>query len=166
MTLILTAPQRICMMAIDASTQIKDGSAYFAENVDETRRPFVLVEPGQEDIPAVAAGMEAPTEEYTLTLIAEKYGQGARGEAEAQLRTITADILDYFAKRTQLQFRNLRGLQPAPLPSLVGVMWARLYLRTYAGVVTKGGTEGEQPFYGCVFSIRVQTVANAEEDII
>lgn len=167
MTLILTVPTRLTIMAVDASSLIREGSAYFADSIDEARRPFVLVEPGSGDYPPSAAGVEDPTEEYTMTLFARSFGQGAREEAEIELRGITAEILAYFQRRTQLQFSNLRGLQLAPLGTLNGVYWARLYIRSYVGVVTKGGGEGgEGAFWGTVFSVRVAEVVSRQEVIV
>lgn len=166
MTLILTVPDRLVMMAMDASPAMADGSSYFMAAVDEVQRPFVLVEVGQDQMDASAAGVELPVEEYTITLIAEKYGQGAYHEAELQLRTLTAAVKTYIAARTQLQFSNTRELQASALGALAGVMWARLYLRSYAGVVQKGGDNGEQPFWGTVFSLRVQEVMRAEEILV
>lgn len=164
MTLLLTAPQRLAIMAKDASPLFKFSSDEFQETLDSLLRPAVLVEIGAADYPPIAQNVEEPTEEYSLTVIGMKYGQGARSEAETQLRVLVDALITYFFTRTQLQFTNDRSLEAAPLGPLLGVKWARLYRRELVTTVTR--SEGDGAFWGSTLNVRITAQVLAHEVLV
>lgn len=167
MSLLMTAPQRIVLCAVDANDDIREGSDEFQPNLDTFKRPFILVECSTGTYPPNAAGAEEPNEEYLITIISDKLGQQAKGEAEKQIRQITHDVIEYFQEHTQLQFTDDRGLNGAKLPALVGVKWARIDMRSYVGVVEKGGGgEGEGPFWGTTLTCHVEEVVKRTERLV
>lgn len=165
MTLILTIPQRLAIMAADSTPLIKDASDEFQKSLDTAKRPFVLVEIGSGEYPGVAAGTEEPIETFEMTLISSKAGQGAKGDAEKELRVLTDALIAYFQKHTSLQFPNNLKRQPAALGALSGVKWSRLFMRDYCGLVVRGDV-GIEPFWGTKFSFRCIEAISAQEEIV
>ena len=165
MTLILTVPPRLAIMAADSTPLIKDSSDEFQKSLDTAVRPFVLVEIGSGEYPAVAAGTEEPIETFEMTIIGPKFGQGAKGDAEHELRQVTAALITYFQRHPSLQFSNTLRRQPAPLGALSGIKWARLYMREYCGVVTRS-EPGMEPFWGTKLSFHCIEAISAQEEIV
>lgn len=154
MTVIETVPQRLAIMGVDADARIRYATPYFAEQIDSGLRPAIVVEVGEADYPAVTAGMEQGIEAFRVLLIGDKYSErGENNQAEKLTRGIVANLSRYYARCTQLQFHNLRGLESTPLGPLAGVKWARM---KRGGVGPVSRPDGEGDFWGCEFNITVE----------
>jgi len=164
MTLILTAPQRLAIMAKDSDTRFVFATDKFVATLDDSQRPAALILVGSGDYPPVASQVEKPTEIYTIEIHGKKFGQGAVTDAEAETenRSLTASVITYFIKRSQLQFSNTRTLEAADLPALAGVESFRLR-RDVLVPLEKGN---ESPFWGCVITVTIVTIEQALEVLV
>lgn len=153
--ILLTLPERIALCAYDASTLIRFTAHTRQSTLDSLKRPAVLVEPNEGDYPPYAAGVGDVTETFLLSVIGQKYGQGAKtdAEAEVELRTVANHLAMYFFRRTQLQMSNQRSAQPAALGPLAGVKWIHLSRRTFE--TTAERDPGEGAFWGTEFTLAV-----------
>lgn len=161
MSLILTAPERLALMAYDASTLVRFTNYWFTEQVDDDMRPAVLVEVGEGDFPGTASNVEAPVETYELSIIGQTFaGADGNQQHEAEVRRVSSDIVNYFFKRTQLQFSNQRSRSGyTELGPLVGVQHARIR-RGLINAMTKADMP---PFWGCQITVTVTEFAEAME---
>ena len=161
MSLVMTAPERLSLMAYDASVLIRFTNHWFTEQVDDDMRPAVLVEVGEGDFPPTASNVEAPVETYELSVIGQTLaGADGNQQHEAELRQVTADLVHYFVKRSQLQFSNQRSRTGyTELGPLVGVQRARIR-RGLINAMTKGEM---QPFWGCQLTVTVTEFKEAFE---
>lgn len=161
MTGLLTVPERLAAMALDASPLIQFSTWTYQRTLDELQRPAVVVEVEAAQYPASAASLLQGTENYKMLLIGSAYGTGNdQGEAELATRQIVDDLLTYFAERPNLVMSNLLHRQPTQLPGLRGVRWSRI---DRSAVVPL--TRGEDVFWGCDFSIAVEVTAQAMESL-
>lgn|SRR5512138_1960070 len=167
MCLLTTVPPRLMQMAYDASESIVFTSHLFddTQTIDDIKRPAAILDMsvGGGDYPPNAAGVEEPTETYSLLIVGENYGQGGEGQAELELRQIVQDVVNYFIRHTQLQVSNQRGALPAPLPPLPGVMWMRVQR---APATRMGSQEGSGRFWGCILTLTVTEAVDALEVIV
>jgi len=164
--LILELPERIALCAYDASTLIRFTAHTRQATLDTLKRPAVLIEANEGDYPPRSAGLAEPTETFLLSVIGQKYGQGSKVDAEAELevRRVAHDIAVYFFKRTQLQFSDQRGENGGALGPLRGVKWCQLTRRTFVTSVTREENEGT--FWGTEFSLTVTMDVRALEVLI
>jgi len=163
--LLLDAPQRIADMAYDSSSLIRFTAHLRQSSLDSLKRPAVLVEANDAEYPPTAAGIEKPTETFILSVVGQKYGVGAPGAAELELRQVAHDLAVYFWRRSQLQFSNLRGAKSSELPPLTGVESSRLSRRSFVTTVTRG-EDGEGSFWGTEFTLTLTLAARALEVLV
>jgi hypothetical protein len=164
MTLILTAPTRIKLMAYDADIRFAFASEYFVETLDGIiQRPAVLVDDGNGEYPAISANLANPNENYKLMIIGRKFTQGSREthEAEIELREMGHNVIRYFLARPQLQFSNLRLAETSALLPLQGVKYITIARETMTLY-----TSGEEQYWGMRLNISITEQIEAEEAII
>ena len=154
------------MLAYDASPLIRFTAHTRQATLDTIKRPAVLIEANEGDYPPRSAGLAEPTETFLLSVIGQKYGNGAKSDAEAELelRRVSRDIATYFFARTQLQCSDQRGLAGGALGPLRGVKWCQLTRRTFVTTVTREENEGT--FWGTEFSLTVTMDVRALEVLI
>lgn len=164
MSLIDTAPERLALMAWDASSLMNNTSEFFQPGWGVDQMPFALVEVGEDSEPAVAAGVEFPVETYRISVFVATYNvPDDKHAAEIRARTMATDMLTYFRKRTQLQFSNTRNRADlAALGPLAGVRWARFQ----RGPVSFGAKYEEiPPTWGFDITATLETIAEALESL-
>lgn len=164
MSFITTAPQRLAWMAYDASTSVAYSSHYYHETLENVLRPGILVEEGDGEYPATAAGVERPEEVYTLNIIGRPYGSDGNRAAQDEVRQIMHDLVLYIMKRTQLQFSNQRGHPDrSAQPGLLGVE----HVRVRRGQTTKMQWDGASgPFWGGVLTVNLVGYLQAIEILV
>lgn len=162
MTVLLTAPERLKIMAKDADTRIQYSTDTFQKTLDSVQTPAALIEIGESDYPPLAASVEHPNEVYKMLLVSGKLGQGADTELETLNRELADIIHLYFLKRTQLQFSNLRDLEANSLPPLQGVLWARTNRSNGPTLLER---ENYGPFWGCEFTVAIKAITNVSEQL-
>lgn len=163
MTLLTTAPQRLAMMALDASDELIYATDEFRETLDSSLRPGVLVEIGDGEYAGDASGARAGTETYTLSIIGNKRGQGGVGdEEERRTRQIVNDIVLYFLKHTQCQMSNDRGKQAQAYPPLSWVKW----MTVRRGGVNPSAKGNEEDFWGCQLTVTLEIDVMALERLV
>ena len=163
MSVLLTAPQRLSILAKDSDDRIKYATDKFVKTLDSTiQLPAVLIDIGDADYPPQAASVEYPEEIYTMLLVSGKYGQGAQDKLETTNRELALNIQLYFLKRTQLQFPNRRGLEQDSLPPLANVRHARTNRSRGPTVLDK---EGFGPFWGCEFKVAIAAITQVLEEL-
>jgi hypothetical protein len=160
MTLVLTVPQRLSLMAYDSSTQIVHTDHFYVETFDDIQLPAIVIEDDTYEGTPEAAELVLPTESYKMILVSDFYGQGADHEAQTRVRTISRDVLAYFNARKQLQFTNSRSRTgQTKLGPLAGVKTTRL-LRGPLVPITRGES---RPVWGCEFTVWVEEIISAKE---
>ena len=162
MTVLLTAPQRLAIMAKDADPRIVYSTDKYQETLDSVQTPAVLIDIGESNYPPTAASIEFPEEIYKIILVTGKYGQGAQDELEQTNRELADIIHLYFLRRTLLQFPNQRELEPGKLPALVFVRHARTNRSNGPTVLQR---ESFGPFWGCEFTVAIASITNVLEQL-
>lgn len=147
-------------MAKDADARIKYSTDKYQETLDSIQTPAALIEIGESNFPPIAASIEHPEEVYKVLLVTGKYGQGANDILEQTNRELADIIHLYFLKRTQLQFPNLRDLEPSSLPALNSVRHARTNRSNGPTVLQR---ESFGPFWGCEFTVAIASITNVLE---
>lgn len=161
-----TVPDRLALMALDASTELKIAISQFRPTVDQIDLPMIIVETGEGDYPPLAAGTMNCEETYTVSILGYKFGTGSQNDAtaERQVRRIAAAVIKYLWRRQQLQFSNSRGLQSAALGALDGVEYIHLHRGVTGGMSREGLAD---TFWGCSITVTVYGIdADAEEVLV
>lgn len=134
MTLITTVPARLALMLMDADENIKRAAEGFQKNYEgDLDLPAWEVADGGTNYDLVAANIANPVDTYTATLITAKYGTGMDddttrvNEYQTLTRSIMQNTVEYFLKRPDLVFSDVRGVSTTgALPALVGVKWVKI----------------------------------------
>ncbi len=163
MTLILTAPERIAIMLEDIPL-MKNAFWKHQKAIDTAVRPCCLVRIDEASFPANGATDVETEESFVIDYIGFPFDQGEENMYELQARQHAFDVYLYFFERTQLQFTNDRGRQPAKLRPLDRVKWARLTRRSPVALMTGNGIE--VPFWGFTYGISVISGRNVPEKLV
>lgn len=162
MTLITTVPARLALMLMDADEHIQFVGEGFQKNYEsDTQLPAWEIADGGTNYDLVAANIANPVDTYTATLITQKYSAGMDddttrvNEYQTLTRSIMANTIEYFLKRPDLVFSDVRGVSTTgALPALVGVKWAKIS-REPEGIY--GADEGFGRFWGGKLTFTVMT---------
>lgn len=162
MTLITTVPQRLALMLMDADEHIKFVAEGFQKNYDaDIQLPAWEISDGGSNYDIIAANIANPVDTYNAQLITQKYGTGVDDDTTrvSEYQTLTRSILqntvEYFLKRPDLVFSDVRGVSTTgALPALRGVKWCKIS-REPDGVY--GGDEGFGKFWGGKLTFTVMT---------
>lgn len=168
MSLLLTAPERLCLMLKDCDEAVVAAYHLYQDDIDYVERPCFLVSSGEatyEQPPESASEQVAVTENFTIDYIGEPFKGTEQDYAnyfELEARRIAFNAIVYLLKHPNLQFSNIRHLEPAPLRDLEGVFWARPDSRSAITLMQRSGRE--EAFWGFSISLQMRTMVTANED--
>lgn len=164
MSIVLTAPERLSIMLIDASTQVKDAFEYTQKDLDTAIRPCWVIKIDEATFPGIAENTVDFEETYVMDYVGPKFDQGEGHVYEIQARTIWMNTFTYFFSHKQLQFSNNRGLEPTQLTQLSGVKFARISRRSPITIMTGDGIA--EPFWGFTMSLVVTGSVKIDEVLV
>mgnify|MGYP006391934899 CR=1 FL=1 len=168
MSLLLTAPERLCIMLKDCDDAVIAAYHLHQDDIDYVERPCFLVTSGEatyEQAPESASEQVAVTETYTIDYIGEPFKGTEQDYAdfhELEARRIAYNAIVYLLKHPNLQFSNVRHLEETDLPPLDGVFWARPESRSVITLMQRAGRE--EAFWGFTISYSMRSMVTANED--
>ena len=169
MSVLLTAPARLCLMLKDCDEGVVEAYHLYQDDIDYLERPCFLVTSGEatfEQSPESSPEQIAITENFTLDYIGEPFKgvveQDYAAYHELEARRIAYNAILYLLKHPNLQFSNVRHLEPAALNVLGGIFWARPDSRSAITLMQRGGKE--EAFWGFSISYQMRTMMTSDED--
>lgn len=169
MSVILTAPERLCLMLKDCDEGVVQAYHLYQDDIDYVERPCFLVTSGEatyEQAPESAAEQVAITETFSLDFIGEPFKgvveQDYAAYHELEARRIAYNSILYLLKHPNLQFSNVRKLEEKALPPLDGVFWARPDSRSAITLMQRGGKE--EAFWGFTINLQMRSMVTSDED--
>ncbi len=167
MSLLLTAPDRLCLMLRDCDDDVVAAYHTHQDSLDYVERPCFLVTPGEASYAASEGAPEQAMvdENFTIDFIGEPFTGTEQDFAdfyELQARRIAVKAVVYLLRSPNLQFVNQRGLETEPLASLNGVLWCRPESRSEVALMTRGGND--EAFWGFSINLSMRSLIEVDED--
>lgn len=169
MSVLLTAPERLCLMLKDCDEAVVEAYHLYQDDIDYPERPCFLVSSGEatfEQAPDSASEQVAITESFTIDFIGEPFKgveQDYDGYHELEARRIAYNSILYLLKHPNLEFSNVRELESESLPPLDGVFWARPDSRSAITLMQRSGRE--EAFWGFSISLSMRSMITSSEDV-
>lgn len=159
-----TVLDRIGLMAWDADTTLKTAYTGYQPSIDKSVRPCIIVSEDGESYPVYASENEQPEMRVVIDYIGPFFTADCQEEYEEIARQTADNLIEYFMRRPQLPFSNVRNhAQLTAKGNLVSVKWARISDRTKTTLVTRFGLE--QAFWGVTLNMTVVRAWDYEEVI-
>lgn len=157
---ILTTPERLAKMLIDAHSSIVAAYHYTQDSIDQLERPCWLVFVEASSYPNVTANQELVEQSYSLAYVGQVFASGAGiygsydSEYEKLARQVAVSTIKYLYEHPQCQMTNDRGAFAAALPSLDTVMQLKVDGRSGVTLFSRDAVEGEA-FWGFTIDVTV-----------
>lgn len=143
---ILTTPERLAMMLIDAHPSIRAGYHFTQASIEQLERPCWLVFIEGASFPQITVDQELVEQGYSLAFIGHIWNEGDAefsSEYELLAREIAEDTVTYLLSHPQLQMSNQRNLFPEILPALTGAMQMKIDGRSSVTLYSRDAVSGE-----------------------
>lgn len=143
---ILTVPERLTMLLVDAHPSIRAGYYYTQAAIDQIERPCWLVFVEDASYPQITVEQEVVEQSYSLAFIGNIWNSvdsRYSKEYEQLAREVAHETVVYLLEHPQLAMSNKRGLFSNPLPSLNGVQRVSLDGRSAVTLFSRDAISGE-----------------------
>lgn len=160
---LLTTPDRLALMLIDAHESIVGAFPYTVDSIDIKERPSWYIAVEEETYPGGTAGQELATQTYDLFYIGETFNSGLSMEFELQARDVANSTILYLLSHPTLQMSNDRNRdEVTPLPPLLGVNMMKVLNRSAITLFQRNAVD--DAYWG--FTITVEITEQIAYDIV
>lgn len=143
---ILTTPERLAQVLIDASPHIRAGYHFTQGAIEQLERPCWLVFIEDATYPQTTVDQELVEQAYSCAFIGNVWNS-ADVEFSSEYETLARQVADttvpYLLAHPQLQMSNQRNVFPSVLGALDGVQQVRIDRRSAVTLYSRDAVSGE-----------------------
>lgn len=161
---ILTAPERLAKMLIDADSRIVAAYAWTQKSVDMIERPAWLIFVGDASFPQDTSEQEQVQQNYQLEYVGENFDTGYAEEYEKLARQAAYNTVQYLLGHNQMQMSNQRGVFPEPLEPLDYIISVKLNTRSAITLMSRDAVD--QAYWGFTIDITVTEMLDYDYVIV
>lgn len=143
---ILTTPERLAKVLIDAHPSIRAGYHFTQAAVEQLERPCWLIFVEDAAYPQITVDQEVVEQAYSCAFIGNVWNSidnEFSAEYEVLARQVADATVTYLLRHPQLQMSNERSLFPERLPGLSGVQQVKVDRRSAVTLYSRDAVSGE-----------------------